>query len=420
MPSLNGGLHLPVAPNMLAHLWLPRHLSGDQSCKTRAMITSANSPRILELDVAVVHDWLPVFSGAEAVVAEIVRMFRSVEVYTLFDFLTETEREAVSAGNPIHVSALNRLPGVRKYYRYLLLQATRAIETFDVTAHEVVISSSAALAKGVLTSPEQTHFAYVHSPARYAWDLTHEYIATLDGLGGALKRAVAREMMHRFRLWDMRTPQSVDHFIANSDFIRRRIWKVYRREAEVIYPPVDISAFQPGDGPREDFYFIASRMVPYKRFPMIVEAFSSRPDLRLVVAGDGPDMAKVKQLAGPNVTLLGHVPRDMLIDHMQRCRAFVFAAKEDFGIVPVEAQACGAPVVALGAGGTAETVRDLGTDAPTGVLFEEQTPQSLLGAIDRLEAEIGGLKTDAIRANAERFSQAAFRSRFTDFIAAQA
>lgn len=369
-----------------------------------------------DLNVALVHDWLSTIAGAEKVVAEMVRTFPKVEIYTLFDFLNHEERQYLSGGRPVHVSRLNRLPGVKHYYRHLLLQATRAIEAFDVTNHEVVLSSSAALAKGVLTSPEQKHFAYVHSPARYAWDLTHEYIASISGVGRSIKRAAAREMMHRFRLWDMRTPASIDHFIANSEFIRKRIWKVYRREAVVIYPPVDISSFQLSNQPREDFFFTAARMVPYKRIPLIVEAFSSRPDLRLVVAGDGPEMAKVRKVAGPNVSILGHAPKEELIDHLQRCRAFVFVAKEDFGIAPVEAQACGAPVVALGAGGTAETVRDLDNPAPTGVLFGEQTPASLLSGVDRLIAAGDGLRRDNIRANAERFKPEIFRSQLSDLV----
>lgn len=368
--------------------------------------------------VAIVHDWLPVIGGAEKVIAELTSLFGNSDLFTLFDFLSEDERAQVSSGRPVHVSALNGLPGVKRYYRYLMLQSMRAIERFDVTDYEIVISSSAALAKGVLTSPEQKHFAYVHSPARYAWDLTHEYINSLGGLGGAVKRAAAREMMHRFRIWDMRTPQGVDHFIANSDFIRKRIWKVYRREAEVIHPPVDVSAFSLSDTPREDFYFTASRMVPYKQIPMIVEAFSRRPDLRLVVAGDGPDMGLVRQLAGKNVTILGYVSHAAMIENMQRCRAFVFAAKEDFGIVPVEAQACGTPVVALGAAGTAETVRDLDAPEPTGALFDEQTPDSLLAAVDRLEAGIDGLSPLAIRANAERFGRDVFRRKIADFVTA--
>ena len=369
------------------------------------------------LDTAIVHDWFPVIAGGEKVVKEMTQCFPNSQIYTLFEFLSPEDHDFIFGGRPVHVSKLNSLPGVRRYYRYLLLQATRAIEAFDVTRHDVVISSSAALAKGVITGPGQKHFSYVHSPARYAWDLTHEYIASLGGVAGGLKRAVAREMMHRFRLWDMRTPQSIDHFIANSDFIRKRIWKVYRREAEVIHPPVDIDAFTLSSAPREDFYFTASRMVPYKRVPMIVEAFSRRPDLRLVVAGDGSDMAEARRLAGPNISFLGHASFSSLVDHMQRCRAFVFAALEDFGMVPVEAQACGAPVIALGQGGTAETVRDLGVEAPTGTLFDEQTPESLLRAVDRLEEGLSSFSTAAIRANAESFGADVFRRRLTEFVA---
>lgn len=372
---------------------------------------------IISQRVAIVHDWLPLIGGAEKVVSEIATLFSNSEIFTLFDFLSDEERRIVSSGRPINVSVLNHLPGIRHYYRYLMLQSTRAIEAFDVTDYDFVISSSAALSKGVLTGPEQKHFAYVHSPARYAWDLTHEYINGIGGIGGVLKRAVAREMMYRFRNWDMRTPNSIDYFIANSDFIRKRIWKVYRRKAEVIYPPVDVAAFSLSDKPREEFYFTASRMVPYKRIPMIVEAFSRRPNLRLVVAGDGPEMAEVRRLAGPNITVLGHIPYDSLIDHMQRCRAFVFAGLEDFGIAPVEAQACGAPVVALGAAGTAETVCDLDSPTPTGALFKEQTPECLLAAVDRLEAEVENLSALTIRSNAERFGRDAFQLQLTNFIA---
>lgn len=370
-----------------------------------------------DLDVAIVHDWFPVIAGGEKVVKEMMGCFPAAEIYTIFDFISSEERKSFFEGHPVHVSALNRLPGVKRYYRYLLLQATRAIEALDVTRHSVVLSSSAALAKGVITAPHQKHFAYVHSPARYAWELTHEYVDSLGGFAGGLKRALAREMMHRFRIWDMRTPQSVDHFIANSDYIRRRIWKVYRREADVIYPPVDIEAFSLSAAPREDFYFTASRMVPYKRIPMIVEAFSRRRDLRLIVAGDGPDMAEARRLAGPNVSFLGHVPFAALIDYMQRCRAFVFAALEDFGIAPVEAQACGAPVIALSKGGTAETVRDLGQSSPTGSLFTEQTPEHLLRAVDRLEEGMAAFAPEAIRANAERFGATRFRRELMHYMA---
>lgn len=368
------------------------------------------------LDVAIVHDWMPVIAGAERVVREMVETFPNSTLYTLFDFLSPEERAELTQGRPLHVSRLNKLPGVQKYYRYLLTQCTRAIEEFNVTKHEVVLTSSAALAKGVLTTPYQKHIAYVHSPARYAWDMTHEYIDGLGGIGAGIKKRLAHRMMHEFRLWDMRTPQSVDCFVANSNFIAKRLWKVYRREAEVIYPPVNTDSFTIGGVPREDHFLVASRMVPYKRIPMIVEAFTRRPNLKLRVVGDGPEMAQVRHLAGPNIEILGHVSFAELKRQMQTARAFVFAAMEDFGIVPVEAQACGTPVIALGHGGTAETVRPLGQERPTGVWFEEQTVESLLEAIDAFVAEADIFDAETCRANALSFSAERFRAELADCV----
>jgi len=367
-------------------------------------------------DVAIVHDWLPVLAGGEKVVQQMVQAYPKASIYTLFDFLSDAERQELSQGRPITVSRLNKLPGVQKYYRYLLLSCTRAIEEFDVTAHEIVLSSSAALAKGVLTSPEQKHFAYVHSPARYAWDLTHEYINGIGGIGASIKQAIARNMMHKFRLWDMRTAPSVDHFIANSEFIKKRIWKVYRREADVIYPPVNTDGFTLPTGGRQDHFLVASRMVPYKRIPMITEAFSRRPDLKLHVIGDGPEMPAVRAAAGTNVSILGHVPFGELKRQMQTARAFVFAAREDFGIVPVEAQACGTPVIALGHGGTAETVRPLGQDNPTGVWFNDQDVDSLVGALDMFVAEEAAFSPETCRENALGFSEDRFRQQLWEYV----
>lgn len=374
------------------------------------------SPTV-SLDVAVVHDWMPVLVGGERVVEQIVGLCPNSTLYTLFDFLSEEERAIVAQGRPIHVSRLNSMPFVRKYYRYLLLPCTRAIEAFDVTRHDLVISSSAALAKGVITSPSQKHISYVHSPARYAWDLTHEYLASIGGAGASLKRWLAHRMMYRFRMWDMRTPQSVDCFVANSHFIRRRIWKAYRREAEVIYPSVDISAFTPGTAAeRGDHYLTVSRLVPYKRVAMIVEAFNHRPHLKIRVVGHGPEAATIRAMAGPNVEILGHLPFDVVRQEMRQAKAFISAAMEDFGISPVEAQASGTPVIALGLGGTAETIRPLGTARPTGIWFHEQTVESLLDAIDAFEAEGNAILAEDCRANAETFGPKRFRRELAALI----
>lgn len=374
------------------------------------------SDRTALCDMAIVHDWMPVLGGAERVIQEMVGTFPKSTVYTLFDFLSDAEREQIVSDRPVHVSRLNHLPGVQKYYRYLLLSCMREIEQFDVTGHEVVLSSSAALAKGVLTSPDQKHFSYVHSPARYAWDLTHEYINGIGGIAGELKRQMAHRMMHRFRLWDMRTPQSVDHFIANSDFIRRRIWKTYRREADVIYPPVNTDDFKLNLEARGEHFLVASRMVPYKQIPLIVEAFALRPHLKLHVVGDGPEMKKVREKSAGNIEILGHLPFSKLKEQMRSARAFVFAAQEDFGIVPVEAQACGTPVIALAHGGTAETVRPLGQDKPTGVWFQEQTLESIGAAIDTFIAEEDLFDPNICRENALKFSAQRFRQELLGYV----
>ncbi len=376
--------------------------------------TEADIP--CQRDVAIVHDWLPLVGGAERVVQQMVRAYPNATLYTLFDFLSDAERAEIAQGVPIHTSRLNGWPGVRRYYRYLILLCTRAIEEFDVTGHEIVLSSSSALAKGVLTSPDQCHISYIHSPVRYAWDLTHEYINSIGGIGRHLKRKVAHEMMHRLRMWDMRTVAQVDHMIANSHFIKKRIWKTYRREATVIYPPVNTDGFSLNAGSREDFFFTASRLVPYKRIDLIIEAFKARPDLRLVVCGDGPEFAKLQAAASPNISLLGHADFATMVDHMRRARGFVFAAKEDFGIVPLEAQACGTPVIALGHGGTAETVCGLESAAPTGVHFDTQTVADLGQAIRRFEAVEDDFDAVKIRAHARHFSADRFRAELCNFV----
>jgi len=365
--------------------------------------------------VGIVHDWFPgpQIAGGERVIQEMVRSFPDSSVYGLFDFLTEAQRKEVTLDKRIIVSRLNSLPFVKKYYRHLLLACTRAIESFDLSHHELVLSSSASLAKGVITSPDQTHIAYVHSPARYAWDLTHEYVGTLNW---RLKRMVAREMMHRFRKWDMRPPQSVDYFVANSNFIRKRIWKVYRREADVIYPPVNTDNFTLGTEDRQDHYVTISRLVPYKRIPMIAEAFALNPKLKLKVFGDGPELAALKAVAGPNVEVHGHLSFEAMKTEMQKAKAFIMAAKEDFGILPLEAQACGTPVIALGQGGTAETIRPLDLSNPTGIWFDEQTSQSLSAALTQFEAEGDGITAEDCRANALSFNAKRFRDEMQAYV----
>lgn len=291
-----------------------------------------------------------------------------------------------------------------------------AIEQFDLSAYDLILSSSHAVAKGVITGPNQLHISYVHSPIRYAWDMQHQYLRE-SGLQRGLKGAFAKWMLSRMRMWDYRTANGVDYFIANSEFIASRIWKVYRRESSVIYPPVNVNAFAYRED-KEDFYLTASRMVPYKKMDMIAEAFAGMPDKKLVVIGSGPDMEKVKAQAAkaPNIQVLGYQPDAVLIDHMQRAKAFVFAAEEDFGITPVEAQACGTPVIAYGKGGSLETVRGLGVPQPTGVFFEEQTAAQVMAAVSRFENEGGAIQAANCRKNAVRFSPESFRKKLQQHV----
>jgi glycosyltransferase involved in cell wall biosynthesis len=285
-----------------------------------------------------------------------------------------------------------------------------AIEQLNLSRYDLVISSSHCVAKGVLTGPDQLHISYLHSPMRYAWEVQHDYLAGA-GLDRGIRGWFARWMLHKLRLWDVRTSHGVDSFVANSQFIARRIWKAYRRQARVIYPPVDVEAF-PLSEKREDFYLTASRLVPYKKIDLLVSAFSRLPDKKLIVIGQGPELKKLRAQAGPNVTLLGYQSDASLCDYLQRARAFLFAAREDFGIVLVEAQATGAPVITLGEGGALETIRGLDSPRPTGVFFAEQTPAAVVDAIHTFEREGAGIKSTDCRENATRFSVERFQREF--------
>lgn len=365
------------------------------------------------MKIALVHEWFVNHAGSEKVVEQILKCYPDADLFAVVDFLAPAERGFIM-NKPVSTSFIQRLPFARKKYRAYLPLMPLAMEQLDLSAYDLVISSSHAVAKGVLTGPDQLHISYVHSPMRYAWDLQHQYLRE-SGLVRGIKAMLARFMLHKLRLWDTRTANGVDHFLANSRFIARRINKTYRREAEVLYPPVDVAGFEFQEA-KQDFYLTASRMVPYKKMDLIVEAFSRMPDKRLVVIGEGPDFEKVKRLAGPNVEMLGYQSFAALKRHMQDAKAFVFAAEEDFGITPVEAQAAGTPVIAFGKGGVLETVRPLGVDRPTGLFFADQSADAIVEAVQRFEREGGAISAHDCRANALRFSEEAFRDRFTSFV----
>jgi len=357
--------------------------------------------------VAIVCDWLVTYAGAERVLEQMLKCYPGADLFAVVDFLPKGERGFIM-DKPVTTTCIQHYPFARRLYPKYLFKMPLAVEQLDLSVYHLVISSSHAVAKGVITGPDQLHLCYIHTPIRYAWDMQNQYLEESGLTHGPLSWA-ARRMLFSMRQWDIRTANGVDAFVANSQFIARRVWKVYRREASVIYPPVDIEKFTLQEK-KEEFYLTASRLTPYKKVDLIVQAFAAMPDRHLVVIGDGPEMKRIRRDVTPNVTILGYQPSDVLRDYMQRARAFVFAAEEDFGIVPVEAQACGTPVIAFGKGGVTETVRD----GVTGIFFGEQTVQSLTEAVHRFE----GMTFDpqACRANAVRFAPERFRQEFSAFV----
>ncbi|MCP4569367.1 MAG: glycosyltransferase family 4 protein [FCB group bacterium] len=361
------------------------------------------------MKTAIVHDWLVTYGGAERVLEQIIKLYPEADLFALYDFIPPGQRGFIM-NKPVTTSFLQKFPLAKKKYRSYLPLMPLAVEQFDLSAYDLVITINSALAKGVITGPDQLHVSYVNSPVRYAWDLTHQYLRE-SGLNKGLKGWLVKYILHRIRIWDAHTANGVDAMVANSKFIARRIMKVYRRESQVIYPPVDLDAFQLHTE-KEDFYLTASRMVPYKKIDLIVKAFSHMPQRKLIVIGDGPDFNKIKKVAGPNVTLLGYQSFNVLYDYMRRARAFVFAAEEDFGIVPVEAQACGTPVIAFGKGGALETVRE----NITGLFFDRQETDCLIDAIEKFERNQSAFDPEIIRAHAENFSISRFRTEFKTFV----
>jgi UDP-N-acetylmuramyl pentapeptide phosphotransferase/UDP-N-acetylglucosamine-1-phosphate transferase/glycosyltransferase involved in cell wall biosynthesis len=359
--------------------------------------------------IAVVHDFLYTYAGAERVLEQILKVYPEADVFSLFDFVPPEHRGFLQ-GKRVTTTFLQRMPMARRKHRAYLPLMPLAIEQLDVSEYDIVISSSYLAAKGVLTRSDQLHICYCHTPVRFAWDLQGQYL-TESGLISGIKSILARSILHYIRNWDVQSVNRVDRFVTNSNYVGKRIEKIYRRDAVTIYPPVDVDNFTP-EMEKEDFYLTVSRLVPYKKIDMIVEAFTKLGDRRLIVIGDGPDFEKIKAKAGPNITMLGFQPHEHVKEYMQRARAFVFAAEEDFGIVPVEAQACGTPVIAYARGGVTESV----VPGRTGTFFTRQTVESLLGAVKEFEANDVGWNPKAIRANAELFSADRFRAEFQQLV----
>lgn len=369
----------------------------------------------MQLKYALVHEWLTpkATGGSELVVREILKHI-DADLYALINF-ESTNPESYLYKRKIGTTFLQHFPlaenGVQKYLPLLPL----AIEQLDLREYDIILSSSHAVAKGVLSSPHQLHICYSHTPMRYAWDLTFDYLQGSKA-GRGIPGIFTRYLLHRLRQWDVISANRVDYFIANSKHTARRIWRCYRREAEVIYPPVEIERFSFQEK-KEDFYLTVCRLVSYKKISLMVKAFNQL-GRSLVVIGTGPELEQIRELAQANVRVLGWQPAEVVEQYMREAKAFVYAACEDFGMAIVEAQACGTPVIAYGGGGALETVRDVRQygDSATGVLFSPQTEDGLVEAVEVFEARQGEFVAEVARSHAANFSAEAFRKRYLAFL----
>jgi glycosyltransferase involved in cell wall biosynthesis len=366
-----------------------------------------------QMRAAIVSDALFTYGGAERVLEQILQLFPAADLFALVNFLPP-DANGFLAGRGVRTTFIQNLPFARRHFRLFLHLWGNAIEQLDLQRYDLVICSHHGVAHGVLTSPEQVHVSYTHSPMRYVWDLQTQYLDSnrmMLGPAGWWARRVLREM----RAWDSLAGSRVDRYAANSGFVARRIGKYYRRSATVIYPPVAVEDFALSNH-KQDYYLSAGRLAPYKRTELIVKAFARMPDRTLIVAGAGPQLAELRRTATSNVRLLGRVDDKLMKALMQNARAFIFAGIEDFGIAPLEAQACGTPVIAYNQGGLSETIRGTDSKHPTGLFFMDQSVDAIIEAVQQFEAIDAHLSPEDCRANALRFVPSEFRHRFMDFI----
>lgn len=356
------------------------------------------------MKTAIITDWLTQMGGAERVVLAIKELFPEAPIYTTV-YNPDTVDEVFHSMD-IRTSFIQKLPGARKsYQKYLPLMPT-AVEQYDLSEFDLVISSSSSVAKGVLTRADTVHICYCHTPMRYAWDFYHEYLNGPDV--GTLKRKLIPWLMNYIRMWDRLTADRVDYFLANSRNVARRIKKHYHRDAEVLYPPVETSYFSPVDE-KEDFFLVVSRLVPYKRVDLAIQACNELK-LPLRVIGTGPEFDRLKVMAGPTVQMMGRLSQEDIRWHYARCRAFLFPGEEDFGITPLEAQASGRPVIAYGKGGALETV----VNGKTGVFFYEQSVEALTNALRQFHDT--QFDSRELVSHAETFDTRVFKAKLKKFV----
>ena len=355
------------------------------------------------MKIVIIHDWLITNAGAEKVLKDLISIYPSADIYSLVDFLNDKDKKEILDNKKVNTSFIQNLPFSKIFFRNYMFLFPKAIESFDLSSYDLIISSSWAVCKGVKTSTSQLHISYCHTPIRYAWDLYTEYTSDLN----IFKKILVKVCLKYIRYWDIKTLNRVDYFIANSKFVQNRIKKTYKRESKIIYPPVNMSKFTLDEN-KEEFYLTACRLVAYKKTKLIVEAFNKMPDKKLIVIGEGEEYEKIKKIKNDNIILLGYQDSEELLYYMQKAKAFVYAAIEDFGIVPIEAMSCGTPVIALNEGGTAETV----IDKITGIHFDEQNVESIIKALVIFEQT--SFDDKVIREHAKNYIN--FKSDFENFL----
>ncbi|MCI7478574.1 MAG: glycosyltransferase [Selenomonadales bacterium] len=364
------------------------------------------------MSVAIVCDWLITYTGYERVIEQVLTAYPEADVFALVNYVPKKQRDFLM-NKKITTTFIQDLPtsdatGFKKFLPLMPL----AIEQLDVTSYDLVISVSQGFAKGVITGPNQMHISYVYSPLRRAWDFQFQYLRETDNNSG-ISGWITKLGLNYLRQWDYRSAHNVDFMVASSYFSARRMKKIYGIEPAVIYPSVNLDNYGFW-ADKEDFYLTVSNLVPFKHVRAIVEAFTQMPDRKLIVIGDGPELKSLKKLATENINMMGKQPFTVTREKMQKAKAFIYAAEEDRDLTLVEVQACGTPVIVYGRGGAAETIKGLDTDMPSGVFFKNQTPNSIISAVDTFEEQ--EINPSFCRQNAERFSGDTFRDEFVGFI----
>ena len=364
--------------------------------------------------IAIIHDWLEKKGGAEKVLEDLLLIYPNSDLFLLADFMKKKDRKFLK-NRKIKYSFIQYLPFAKKIFRFYFVLMPLALRLFNFNKYDLIISSSHSFAKNIKKNDKQMHICYCHTPVRYVHVMRDEYTKNYYGIKNIFLKNLLKIILNMIKNWDINSNKNVDHFIANSKYIKKRIKKIYNRTSTVIHPPVDTDKFILKKN-KKNFYLTASRLVPYKKIDIIIKAFNKLPQYTLHVIGDGPKLKEYKNLANSNIKVTGWANQKKLIKNMQECKCFIFAALEDFGIVPVEAQSCGTPVIAYGKGGALDTVVNYPKKNPTGIFFKKQIPNSIIKSIKLFEKNYHYFKFIHSKNNSLKFSRKSFRIKFKTFI----